>query len=198
MPHLMLKDLPRYECLLEAAREFPDMDPSACEVFLNLLRTADDVFDVIEANFSNHRLSQGRFGVLMLLWRPAAKSGSDGDCACNAPRTPADLADAAGVTRATMTGLIDTLERDGLVKRGVDPADRRMQQVSLTPKGNEVLRAMLPSHFQIMSSVMASLKENERDALVKLLTKISSQVSRQKAETADSRAGADAPTRAGQ
>ena len=38
MPLLMLKDLPRYDCLLEAARSFPDLDPSACEAFLNLLR----------------------------------------------------------------------------------------------------------------------------------------------------------------
>ncbi len=38
----------------------------------------------------------------------------------------------AGVTRATMTGLIDTLERDGLVMREPDPVDRRMMFVQLT------------------------------------------------------------------
>ena len=36
MPYLLLKDLPRYECLLEAAKEFPDLDPSAAEAFLHL------------------------------------------------------------------------------------------------------------------------------------------------------------------
>jgi len=46
MPHLMLKDLPRYECLLEGAKKFPELDPSACEAYLNLLRTGDDVVSV--------------------------------------------------------------------------------------------------------------------------------------------------------
>src|SRR5262245_17418755 len=120
MPLLLLKDLPRYECLLEGAKEFPELDPSACEAFLHLLRTSDEVFAVAERNLARHNISQGRFGVLMLLWSPAhrrngvGRSADSGECR-GGPRTPAELAEAAGVTRATMTGLIDTLERDGLV-----------------------------------------------------------------------------------
>src|SRR5580692_11644306 len=117
MPLLLLKDLPRYECLLEAAKRFPDLDPSACDVFLNLLRTGDEVFRVTEHNYANHGLSQGRFGVLMLLKRSsrAPMAAEEGEhCLPTGPLGPAELADAAGVTRATMTGLIDTLERDGL------------------------------------------------------------------------------------
>ena len=38
MPLLLLKDLPRYECLLESAKDFPDLDPSAAEAYLHLLR----------------------------------------------------------------------------------------------------------------------------------------------------------------
>ena len=48
MPFLLLKDLPRYECLLEVAKEFPELDPSACEAYLNLLRTGDEVIAVVE------------------------------------------------------------------------------------------------------------------------------------------------------
>lgn len=97
MPHLMLKDLPRYECLLEAAREFPDLDPSAAEAYLHLLRTADDVFALSESRLTAHGISHGRFGVLMLLWRCSAPRTGDvpitqGECG---PRTPAELADAA-------------------------------------------------------------------------------------------------------
>ena len=65
MPLLMLKDLPRYECLLEAAREFPDLDPSATEVFLHLLRTGDEAFRVVEAHLAQHDITQGGFSVLM-------------------------------------------------------------------------------------------------------------------------------------
>jgi DNA-binding MarR family transcriptional regulator len=176
MPHLLLKDLPRYECLLEAAREFPDLDPSAAEAFLHLLRTGDDVFAMTERNLSDHSISHGRFGVLMLLWRStqprAAKLMGADDCACGGPRTPAELADAAGVTRATMTGLIDTLERDGFVKREPDPDDRRMMSVRLTPKGDRFLNDFLPGHFKLIAELMSPLSEAERKSLVRILAKV--------------------------
>src|SRR5262245_48809294 len=175
MPRLLLKDIPRYECLIEASKEFPDLDPSAVEAFLHLLLTGDDVFAVSEKNLSEHGISHGRFGVLMLLWRSnqprTDESPADGDCMVG-PRTPAELADAAGVTRATMTGLIDTLERDGLVKREPDPDDRRMMSVRLTARGERFLRDFLPTHFKSIATVMDTLTEAERKTLVRLLGKI--------------------------
>ncbi len=167
----MLKDLPRYECLLEAAKSFPDLDPSATEVFLHLLRTGDEVFSLAESNFHKHGISQGRFGVLMLLFNSAQRVAAD-DCLPPGPRTPAELAEAAGVTRATMTGLIDTLERDGFVTRESDPSDRRMMSVRLTSKGESFLHGMLPGHFQLLAGLMRPLEESERHTLVKLLNKV--------------------------
>lgn len=188
MPHLLLKDLPRYECLLEAAREFPDLDPSAAEAFLHLLRTGDEVFAMTERNLTEHSISHGRFGVLMLLWRStqprAAKLMGADDCACGGPRTPAELADAAGVTRATMTGLIDTLERDGFVKREPDPDDRRMMSVRLTPKGDRFLNDFLPGHFKVITEVLSPLSESERRSLVRLLTKVQAHVAALRSEPA--------------
>jgi len=164
MPLLLLKDLPRYECLLEASKSFPDLDPSATAVFLNLLRTGDEVFRVADHNLAQHNISQGRFTVMMLLLDKIEN--------CPQPRTPAELADMAGVARATMTGLIDTLERDGLVKRAPDPVDRRMMSICLTAKGEELMYAVLPGHFKVMASLMRPLNEAERKTLVRLLNKI--------------------------
>ena len=176
MPLLLLKDLPRYVCLLEGSKVFPELDPSACEAYLHLLRAGDEVFSVTERNLAEHTISQGRFSVLMLLWNSTQRRTSAGEavepCRPAGPRTPAELADAAGVTRATMTGLIDTLERDGLVRREPDPDDRRMMSVRLTPKAEDFVAALLPAHFRIMARLMAPLSETERKTLVSLLTKI--------------------------
>jgi DNA-binding MarR family transcriptional regulator len=168
MPLLLLKDLPRYECLQKAAQRFPDLDPSACEVFLQLLRTGEDISSAQHAYLAQHNLSQGRFTVLMLLMRPAGDDcgGAPGPC------SPAELADRAGVTRATMTGLIDTLERDGYVKREPDPSDRRMMTVSFTPKAEAFMAGMLPGYFRRITQVMADLTEDERRTLVQLLDKV--------------------------
>jgi DNA-binding MarR family transcriptional regulator len=178
MPHLLLKDLPRYECLLEAAKEFPDLDPSAAEAFLHLLHTSDEVFAISDRSLAGHNISHGRFGVLMLLWRsvqPRAAKLIGADECVPGPRTPAELADAAGVTRATMTGLIDTLERDGFVKREPDPDDRRMMSVLLTSRGERFMQEFLPGHFKAIAAIMNNLTETERKTLVSLLTKVQQQ-----------------------
>ncbi|WP_404421470.1 MarR family winged helix-turn-helix transcriptional regulator [Nibricoccus sp. IMCC34717] len=142
------------------------MDPSACSVLLHLLRTGDEAFRVMDENFSSHGMSEGRFTVLMLLGRrailePEAKGV-----------TPAELAEMSGVTRATMTGLIDTLERDGLVVRRPDAADRRMMNVAITEKGRETMEKMLPEHFRRIGTLMADLTEEDRATLQRLLSKI--------------------------
>jgi DNA-binding MarR family transcriptional regulator len=169
MPLLLLKDLPRYECLLEVAQQFPALDPSACEVFLHLLRTGDEAFRVTEEHFNAKGLSQGRFTVLMLLY--------DKTCGKTNILTPAQLAEKAGVTRATMTGLVDTLERGGMVTRKPDPADRRQLSVELTSRGTAFLNKILPEHFRRISSLMEILSEAERRTMVRLLGKIATRAS---------------------
>ena len=164
MPLLMLKDLPRYECILEAVRLHPDLDPSACEAYLNLLRAGDEAYRRSEVFLSEHNMSPGRFTVMMLLYD---KIGGK-----PVPQTPADLAEKAGVTRATVTGLVDTLERDGLVTREHDSGDRRMMLIHLTPKGHSALQEILPGHFKQMAAQMAPLSEHERTTLVRLLNKV--------------------------
>ncbi|HVU25381.1 MAG TPA: MarR family transcriptional regulator [Opitutus sp.] len=164
MSFLLLNNLPRYECLLEAARQFPDLDPAATEAFLHLLRAGDEAFRAVESHLATHRISQGRFMVLMLLFDKLTH--------CAQSRTPAELADMSRVTRATMTGLIDTLERDGLVTREPDPNDRRMLSVTLTDKGSALLETILPEHFKRMTALLKPLNQAERRTLAQLLAKV--------------------------
>jgi DNA-binding MarR family transcriptional regulator len=164
MPLLMLKDLPRYECLLEAVRRHPDLDPSACEAYLNLLRAGDEAYRRSEAFFAEHGMSPGRFTVMMLLYDKIAGNPI--------PKTPAELAEMSNVTRATITGLVDTMEKDGLVTRRHDSGDRRMMLIHLTPKGHAMLQEILPGHFKQMAAQMAPLSEHERKTLVRLLSKL--------------------------
>lgn len=170
MAQMILKNLPRYECLHEAAQQFPDLDPSAMVAYLHLLRAGTDCLEFSHEYLSSHGVSSGRFTVLMLLLKRQA-CGEKGEVV-----TPAELAEMAGCTRATMTGLIDTLERDSLVKRLPDATDRRMMTVTLTSKGTALLNKLLPGHFKRQAELMACLSEAERKTLVRLLEKISEQL----------------------
>lgn len=167
----MLKDLPRYECLLECAKRFPDLNPDAANVFMQLLRTADELFEVKADFVRQHNISNGRFTVLMLL---SAAGSMEGDASCNPPKSPAELAEMAGVTRATMTGLVDTLEKDGLVRREPDPHDRRAMLVHMTEEGHEFMARILPQYFSRVTAIMDPLSEAEKKNLTELLTKIRS------------------------
>lgn len=164
MTRLMLKEIPRYECLREVATKFPQLNPTAMECFMYMMRAGDEMFRVGDAYFSKHNLSQGRFLVLILLVDPLTSEAI--------ARTPAELADMASCTRATMTGLIDTLERDGLVRREPNPDDRRMMRVYITEQGLSVLETILPEHFARITQLMAPLSEAECRTLVGLLSKV--------------------------
>ena len=157
----MLKDLPQYECLRKASEEYPSLDATACEVFLHLLRAGDDLYEAKTAYLAQHGISQGRFTVLLLL-----------DRCGETPCTPASLAEESRVTRATMTGLLDTLERDGFVTRKVDLEDRRMVHVRLTRHGQTFIKEMLPDYFRFVAQTVKPLNKTERNQLVKLLQKL--------------------------
>ena len=161
MTMLLLKEVPRYECLLERSKEYPELDPSATEAFLHLLRTSTDLSEALAQVHASHQISRGRFVVLMLLRQCTEK-----------PVNLADLADRANVTRATMTGLADTLERDGYVKRQPASGDRRMMLVRLTDAGKGFLDGILPDYFRRIATVMGQLTESERRSLVMLMGKI--------------------------
>jgi DNA-binding MarR family transcriptional regulator len=56
-------------------------------------------------------------------------------------RTMTELATELHVRLSTITGVVDQLEKKGLVARGADPHDRRSLRVGLTPKGRALYRA---------------------------------------------------------
>ncbi len=163
MPELLLlRDLPRYEMLQDKAKRYPDLDAGAVEATLVLLRVASDVLEGMGAHFARNGTSQGRYLVLMMLDRPCAQNGM----------LPSELAEKLGVTRATVTGLLDGLERDELISREMHPDDRRAFCIQLTAKGREFLARLLPDHYRRIAGLMAHLDDDERRQLVALLAKV--------------------------
>jgi DNA-binding MarR family transcriptional regulator len=53
------------------------------------------------------------------------------------PRSQRELAGCLAFDASSITDIVDRLEERGLVERQVDPADRRIRRIVLTPKGKE-------------------------------------------------------------
>jgi DNA-binding MarR family transcriptional regulator len=71
------------------------------------------------------------------------------------------LATAEGVAAATMTRLVDGLERDGFVKRRRDPADARGVLVEATPAGKRILTRGRAQRVQTLAAGLAALSSEE-------------------------------------
>jgi DNA-binding MarR family transcriptional regulator len=88
-----------------------------------------------------------------------------------------DIAEAVGVSRATITGLVDGLERDRLVQRVDHPEDRRRITVALTERGAALLDDLLPGHFHTLGRLMDGLNAGERNKLCRLLERVRAGIS---------------------
>jgi DNA-binding MarR family transcriptional regulator len=156
----MLKEVPRYECLEAATARVPGADPTICQLFLNILHTGDVVSHGEAAFLARHGLNQARLIILVLL----DSSGKDS-------MRSSELAEHASVSRATITGLLDTLEKAGLVARAPDARDRRAYCVTITSKGKALLHNVQPLLIRWTESVLSALSVQEQGQLVTLLQK---------------------------
>lgn len=73
---------------------------------------------------------------------------------------------------ATIKGVIDRLKKRGLVKAWTTAADRRSRTVTLTPKGRQLFRKVVPHGHFITSETLKSLSAHEQIVLVDLLKKL--------------------------
>ena len=156
-----LHKIPNYETLQRIAERYPELDPQALTASLTLLFVGTQLQEAFCAHFARHGLSHGRFRVLVMLLR----AGEDG-------LSPAELAQLIGVTRATMTGLVDGLADDDLLRRRENEQDRRQKRIELTSKGRRLVERLLPDHFRRITAMMAGLSGSEQQSLVHLLNKV--------------------------
>jgi len=103
-------------------------------------------------------LTPAQFAVLNKLWEKDAVPFKD-------------LATASWCTPATMTGIVDTLEKKGLVTRQANPADRRSLLVCLTPAGTS-MQNQVPPMGSFFQNCCDGLTADELRQLSKLLKKL--------------------------
>ena len=113
------------------------------------------------------------------------------------PRSPKELADAAGLSQSAMTTALDRLERMGYARRVRDEPDRRRLRVHLTPD----LLALIGELFGPFAAEAAAEAERYSEAELELLTRFFTGGSARRARHAQRirlLGRADAPRRGGQ
>lgn len=137
----------------------PDANVLATEAVMNTVRTADLVFDRIGRLLRPLNVSAAG-GLVLGLLRDRG------------PMSPSELGERLIVTRATVTGLLDSLERRGFVRRGAHPTDRRSLQVEITDDGRRVLQELRGVVHRHEKAWLGALSDDELRAYIGLLHRI--------------------------
>lgn len=83
-----------------------------------------------------------------------------------------DLADCLRLDRTTVMNMVDELEGAGFVRRGDDPADRRVNAVKATAKGAQWLEKLRPTAEDIERRFLDPLSAQEQETLRELLMRL--------------------------
>ena len=136
------------------------LDFAAMAAVSNIYRAANVVRNHMERQvLVDEDLSWAAFTVLFVLW-------IWGD------QQTRYLAEEAGVTKGTLTGVLKTLEKRGLARRRGHAGDGRLVLVSLEPKGLAVIERLFPAFNEGEARVSSVLTEDEKNQLASLLRKI--------------------------
>jgi DNA-binding MarR family transcriptional regulator len=130
------------------------------QALLHLLQTAETLWNASRVFFSRWKLSPSQFNILNLLH--AQPEG------CSQSELSRDLI----MHRSNVTGLIDRLEKRGLVRRLNEPEDRRIYRVVLTAPGRKLVAQILPHYYQAAEKVWGDIPERRAARLVEELARI--------------------------
>lgn len=159
---LVPKDLPALDEISQQIRDYPQLDALAIFTMNELLRTARTLELELDKDLAAHNLTMGRH---VTLWCVAVLGADEGI-------TPAEISEQLGVTRATVTGLLDALEKEKFIIRQRREDDRRKISVFLTAKGFKKVEQVYPPHYLNITQAMKVLSKAEKMQLIGLLRRL--------------------------
>jgi DNA-binding MarR family transcriptional regulator len=141
--------------------QYPSFHWPSMEMLLNLVYTYDVLSSHMAAKVSPYGITKSGLSVLLILSRSESKA-----CKQN------EISRLMLVSRANITGLVDSLFRQGLVDRINDPHDRRVNMVKILPKGEKLLKDLLPGYYKHMHDMCSVFTEKEKKIFNDLLTRL--------------------------
>lgn len=125
-----------------------------------LSRTAQNVRKREQRTIKEGGLTVSQFAVLEILYH----KGDLRVC---------EIIEKALSTGGNMTVVIDNLAKEDLVRRCIDPKDRRVNLISITEKGRKIVSDIFPKHLENINEIFSVLTAEEKKNLISLLKKLS-------------------------
>jgi len=124
-----------------------------------LAKAAQRIADIAQESLNPLKLNTRQVGLLMTIKEYQ-------------PVTQIMISKLLRIDRTTMVTLIDDLENRGLVVRTESPQDRRVNNLTLTLRGNEILDLAWKKILESEEKALLSLSTSEKQRLIKILEKM--------------------------
>ena len=173
MAKLFFQDLPTQEELHKSIADLnaiSDLDPWILYSNLLFMKVATELETKLDTLLADYNLSSGRFRLLYLL-----RNSPDGIM-------PSVLAQKVGVTQATISGLLNSLEKAQLVVRETHAKDGRSFVIKLTDKGNQTIRDIFPRWYPMIKEFWGQFDPEEKLTPRSYLERMVQATTTQKAE----------------
>jgi DNA-binding MarR family transcriptional regulator len=162
MPKILLTEVPCSDEFLTGLKQlFPEVDAYSFYTYLTLRKVTSDLENTLESYFSSYGVSAGRFMLLLLL--SANDSGM----------MPSELAQQCGVTQATISGLLNGLEKAQLIVRETHNHDGRAYVIKLSNQGLDLLNKVKPEFLKCVHNMMGEFSLEEKQGMVSSLARFS-------------------------
>ncbi|HVZ45840.1 MAG TPA: MarR family transcriptional regulator [Ramlibacter sp.] len=139
-------------------KTYPNLSPAIFDAFFALRRTSQRVDNMYASWLAGTGLTPAKIALLMLMWAANDEAVSF-----------SSLGSHLSVGRATISGLVDGLVRDGFLNRREDPVDRRNSLAELSASGRKRLRSIMDDHSRRLTAAFGKIDPHELEALTHLL-----------------------------
>lgn len=144
----------------------PDIEPQAVRLMDEMRMVSHTIYQIGESSLQNTGLSFAKYRVLLgLLFSEEIEGRPE--------LNPSEISARQGTSRNTISGLIRTLEDEGLVERRLDQNDRRKFNIRLSATGRELVQRHAHRHMSTIGGCFSSLTAEEQSTLSHLLKKLS-------------------------
>jgi DNA-binding MarR family transcriptional regulator len=125
-----------------------------------MVRNTHRAYDrVLSGALAKHRILTGQWSLLRVLWDEDNLS-------------QIEVARRMKIERASLTIMLNTVEKAGLIERHIDPQDRRKQRITLTRKGRALEAVLVPIGMSVNATALTRMSEREIATLRSLLQRV--------------------------
>ena len=133
--------------------------PDGLKTITTLFRAKNSFETIIRKDVSSYGLNPSEFGALEALYHKGKL-------------TVQQLTEKVLIANSSMTYVLDSLSKRGLITRTKNETDKRIYVVDLTLAGKQFMAEIYPKHYKNMTSVLSCLTIEEQQTLQSLLKKL--------------------------